>query len=362
MPPGEALEDDYVTSLLLKDAGANRKRYLTSGGFGSILSRRPKGNAPKPNTRFLKNILRETNSHNAALKAKEEGESRARLRELRPREGGGKRRRDDDEAEGSSKRRRGNEKPGRWANVLGGLGGHPDRRRHHKPEDDVLDADEKSRRRDRKRREHSTERGESIRRHHRTRYDRTSSSPGTRPSNHRRRERRLVQQSSHSKSRSRSRSPTTTTRRSASDRQSDDPGSDSDPLDELLGPKPPPTHLPRGRGAHKSSSSIDARFDPSYDAKADVNLSLDDGERDDWGMALEALRDRAKWRTQGADRLRAAGFTDEEVRKWEKGDEKDVEDVCWRKKGEGREWDRGKALDRDGDVELKADWGRLKGT
>jgi hypothetical protein len=36
------------------------------------------------------------------------------------------------------------------------------------------------------------------------------------------------------------------------------------------------------------------------------------------------------------------------------------EDVVWTKKGQDREWDRGKVIDEDGDIELKADWGRLK--
>lgn len=87
-------------------------------------------------------------------------------------------------------------------------------------------------------------------------------------------------------------------------------------------------------------------------------------EEDDWDNALEALRDRAKWRQSGADRLRAAGFTDEEVKKWEKGGaagEGREEDVKWRGRGEGREWDRGKVVGEDG-VQVEAEWGRLKGT
>jgi hypothetical protein len=36
------------------------------------------------------------------------------------------------------------------------------------------------------------------------------------------------------------------------------------------------------------------------------------------------------------------------------------EDVVWTRKGQAREWDRGKVLDEDGHVELKADFGRLK--
>lgn len=109
---------------------------------------------------------------------------------------------------------------------------------------------------------------------------------------------------------------------------------------------------------------MDSRFDPNYDPKMDVGLDQgDDG--DDWDMALEALRDRAKWRKSGADRLRAAGFTDVEVANWEKSGasrddgEKDIRDVRWNSKSEGREWDRGKKVD-GARVDVKAEWGRLK--
>lgn len=105
---------------------------------------------------------------------------------------------------------------------------------------------------------------------------------------------------------------------------------------------------------------MDAHFSASYDPNNDVQPHSD--LEDDWDQALEALRDRQRWKQQGADRLRAAGFTDEEVRKWEKGGEKTEEDVRWAKKGEGREWDRGKVVDEDGQVDVKAEWGRLKGT
>src|ERR1700761_307452 len=97
--PNDATDDDYVVTLLLKDAEANRKRYLSNSGLGSLLSRQPRGNAPKPNTRFLKNVIRDTDSHNAALKAKEEEDSKARLREMRD----GKRKRDRDDEDGSVK-------------------------------------------------------------------------------------------------------------------------------------------------------------------------------------------------------------------------------------------------------------------
>jgi len=115
----------------------------------------------------------------------------------------------------------------------------------------------------------------------------------------------------------------------------------------LIGPKPPPNVVPRGRGALRGASAMDSRFTPDYDPKSDVQPDGD--TRDDWDESLEALRDRAKFRQQGGDRLREAGFTEEQIKKWEKGGEKSVDDVRWTKKGEGREWDRGKEADMDDD-------------
>ncbi len=105
---------------------------------------------------------------------------------------------------------------------------------------------------------------------------------------------------------------------------------------------------------------MDSHFSTHYDPTIDVHP--DSGSENDWDQALEALRDRQRWKQQGADRLRAAGFTEEEVGKWEKGGEKREEDVRWTKHGEGREWDRGKVLDDEGETGLKPEWGRLKGT
>ena len=137
--------------------------------------------------------------------------------------------------------------------------------------------------------------------------------------------------------------------------------SDSDPLESIIGPCPPPSPSrvqPRGRGTF-ASSTIDSHFSSNYDPSEDVRPNSDSG--DDWDQALEALRDRQRWKQQGADRLRSAGFTEEEVSKWEKGGEKREEDVRWRGKGEAREWDRGKVLE-DGGVETRPEWGRLRGT
>jgi hypothetical protein len=142
---------------------------------------------------------------------------------------------------------------------------------------------------------------------------------------------------------------------------------DSDPLDDFIGPRPPPVTevRTRGRGTISAASGIDARFSSSYDPTIDIQLDPD--EENCWDQALEAFRDRQKWKQQGAERLRAVGFTEEEIEKWEKGSKKE-NDVRWAKKGESREWDRGKAVESD-DVHatesvIKADlsWGRLKST
>ncbi|KAL8953993.1 MAG: hypothetical protein Q9222_000203 [Ikaeria aurantiellina] len=78
MPSSEALTDEYLAQLLAKDAKDKTIKY-SSYGLQSLLPRRPTTNAPKPNTRFLKNIIKETDSHNAALRAKEVADARVRL-------------------------------------------------------------------------------------------------------------------------------------------------------------------------------------------------------------------------------------------------------------------------------------------
>jgi hypothetical protein len=114
---------------------------------------------------------------------------------------------------------------------------------------------------------------------------------------------------------------------------------------------------------------MSSRFSSTYDPATDV--LPDESDPDDWDQALEALRDRQKWKTQGAERLRAAGFGDEAVKKWESsgkgiwgkgtmdevdGGDAEVDHVRWAKKGEGREWDRGKVVDSDGIVDVQAAW------
>lgn len=139
----------------------------------------------------------------------------------------------------------------------------------------------------------------------------------------------------------------------------------------------------RGRGAHKANlSNIDAHFAADYDPSLDVHMEEDDldqrkgcsrrpvagltTEEDDWELALEALRDRARWKQKGEERLREAGFNDAVVDRWKSNsskpatgggdDEGRLEDVKWSKQGEDREWDRGKFVNDDGHIDVKALW------
>src|SRR5271169_1653950 len=79
--------DEYVTSLLKNQAKRQSAAY-SSVGFRAFLKNVDKdGPVGKPNTRFLKNIVRDVDGYNAALARKEERESRERLKDLRKRDG-----------------------------------------------------------------------------------------------------------------------------------------------------------------------------------------------------------------------------------------------------------------------------------
>ncbi|PHH86699.1 hypothetical protein CDD83_9871 [Cordyceps sp. RAO-2017] len=132
-----------------------------------------------------------------------------------------------------------------------------------------------------------------------------------------------------------------------------DDDSDSDPLNDLIGPAPPPKH--RGRGTIGGAASLDRRFSDTYNPNADIEIM--DCDADDWDESVELYRDRHKLRLHQAQRLRAAGFTEDQVRSMEDGvaktaadrAEKTEKDVVWSKAGERRAWDQGKVLDDDGD-------------
>ncbi|KAI1358093.1 hypothetical protein F5Y08DRAFT_127391 [Xylaria arbuscula] len=395
MPPShEILTDDYVAELLAKEASDCSLKYSALGLDAFKSDKRP-ANQPKPNTRFLNNIIRDTNSHNRALRAKENAESKARLRDL---EEADRRKRDEDER----KERRSKPGPsdtrkrmlGNIAAILGG-GGTSKRRRTVESDtkvsrarldqdaiesEDACDRKGKDREkrhqdedvelRSRSRRdEHGADRRDRHRHPHQReerRRRRGSSSEGREGERDRhrdRKERHSRDEDSHSSHHHHSSKRDT---RKPSPCPIEDQNSDSDPLDDIIGPAPlsKTTIQRRGRGHNAAMSGIDSRFAADYDPTVDVTPDPDEKGDGDWDNAVEAFRDRQKWKQQGADRLRSAGFTDEQIRKWEKGDEKDESDVQWNKAGGVREWDRGKVMDdTDGLLSLKeTEHGRLKGT
>ncbi|CAF9909107.1 hypothetical protein IMSHALPRED_007608 [Imshaugia aleurites] len=397
MPSSEHLSDDYVAQLLAKDAKTSNAKY-SAYGLQDLLPRRSTFSAPKPNTRFLKNIIRETDNHNAALRAKEVEESRARLRNLRDsdeplstskgskgarsREAHhrSKRRRTDGEDQEKRDLRRGSE--GR----LSGRDRDEHREEHYNSEDNDEERYHERRHRHHHRshrrrdevdsfkhgRRSTRNRGQS-----RSRHRSRSRSPRSDVKYHQRHRRshRPARSSSSATPDSKGhhspassvighqtlRNPSTNGDANARKRATS-PGSDSDPLNAIIGPPPPipaPKVQARGRGNFSSSSAMDSHFSTNYDPSVDVHP--DPEMDDDWDQALEAIRDRQRWQKLGAERLKSAGFTEEEVKKWETGGEKREEDVKWKGRGEGREWDRGKVVGDDG-VETRPEWGRLKGT
>ncbi|KAI9819237.1 MAG: hypothetical protein M1827_007393 [Pycnora praestabilis] len=408
----KVLLEQRVPCLLKKDARDSSVKY-SALGLQAFLPRRPTTNAPKPNTRFLKNIIRETDSHNATLLAREAVESKARLRTLKGEQGNkerGKRHsrtgfneRAPESDPRHHKRRRVEDDDDRE---------RVDHRKSHRQRSKALDSDEgrRERRRERDRKEqvkqsHSDEvktrntswenskqtrrelqrrrsrSRERLEREHDRNLDRRRRRSRSRSGSldrdrdrernrrhHRSRRRRRSYSSSRSRSPLPARRPEFTTLRTEVTRLSERKSpsvsaSDSDPLEAIIGPPPPPPEpkvKSRGRGTFASASTMDSHFSTTYDPSADVRPNSD--SENDWDQALEALRDRQRWKQQGADRLRSAGFTEEEVEKWEKGGEKGESDVRWSKRGESREWDRGKVLDDEGEIDVEPEWGRLKGT
>ncbi|KAI2619712.1 hypothetical protein GGR54DRAFT_640037 [Hypoxylon sp. NC1633] len=353
MPSDDLLTDDQVAGLLVEEAKDYSLKYSAIGLDAMNSTKRP-ANQPKPNTRFLNNIIRDTNSHNRALLARESAESRAKLRDL---EGAEEKKRLEEER----RSRKANPGPsdtrkrmlGDIAAILGG----PSKRRKTERTATVVGSDsdgtehggEGTPCRQRKNRDVTRERGRKVR---------LAEMDGTSRRTHRRDEERQATSSREHKHRGRS-------PRRDSHRQSGVSGcperqpsqrndsSDSVPSDDIIGPAPATKHTirRRGRGANAATSGIDGRFAADYDPRKDVTPEPED--RDDWDDAVAAFRDRQKWKQKGADRLRSAGFTEEQIDNWEKDDEKDESKVRWTKAGGLREWDRGKVVNKDGTVSLE---------
>lgn len=322
----------------------------------------------RPNKRFLRHIIRDTDTHNRNLLAKEAAESRARLKDLERTEElkrqktnpnsrdirkrqmgdihailGGKKRRKEEEAPGTSRDGHIREDDPSTEQEKDLTQQRLDSRRSHgrlsRTEDRHNKKGEKSRRDERRKSARSRSRGsdsdETRRRHNHKRNGR-SASP---------RRRRQSQSPRDRKSRHRHRSPTGISNKksnSTSKRTADKSEDDSDPLEDFFGPAPPPRY--RGRGA-LGSSGIDRRFSETYDPRTDVQMDEDEAKiGNNWNDSVEAFRDRQKLKQNQETRLREAGFGEDEIQR-ANGNTKVEEDVRWSKAGEKREWDRGKDVD-----------------
>ncbi|KAG7413042.1 hypothetical protein Forpe1208_v008953 [Fusarium oxysporum f. sp. rapae] len=372
----ELLTDDYVANLLTQEASDCSLKYSAMGMEAYRTNKKP-ANMMKPNTRFLRHIIKDTDNHNKALLAKEAAESKARLKDLERTEeikrrktnpsvhdirrrqmgdihailGGKKRPRNEDEAGPSSRR------DSRRADK-----DRKQEREHDQKSDDLFTdkrseqqqhgrllrddrrskTDDESRRSDRSRRDH--------RRRDRSRSrDRDSEEEGHHLRSHKRRDR-----SRSPTSRRRSRSPRESKskhrRRSPLDKNEDrkrkeEEEEGSDAMEDLIGPAPPPKY--RGRGTVGGSSGIDRRFSETYDPKTDIQMDQDE-VGNDWDDAVEAFRDRQKLRQNQEQRLKEAGFADEQIQRASGSDEKSAESVQWSKAGEKRAWDVGKVIGSDG--------------
>ncbi|KAI1339220.1 hypothetical protein F5Y15DRAFT_81712 [Xylariaceae sp. FL0016] len=382
----DLLTDDYVAELLAKEAKDSSLRYSAMGLDAYKAAKRP-ASQPKPNTRFLNNIIRDTNHHNRSLLAKESAESEAKLRRLDAAER--KKRGDEDEKKRRAKPGPSDTRKRMLGDITSILSAPKKRKTRDEREDATSSAAEgwrssasqsnSDRKRDTAKHDSKSDNKDFRRelfpekttedRRHSSRSDykeirHKSENPGERRERHRshreryphhERSRDLFDEEYHSPDKQRSRK----TNNIESKRYSKDDASDSDPLEDIIGPAPPPqpTVGRRGRGANAAHSGIDQRFSPDYDPRADVTPEPEDISGN-WDDAAEAFRDRQKMKLQGAARLRSAGFSEDQIRKWEKGDMKDETDVQWRKKGELREWDQGKVIDQQGDVSVRPGWGR----
>ncbi|KAJ4286989.1 hypothetical protein N0V90_012870 [Kalmusia sp. IMI 367209] len=383
MDADKLFDDDYVARLLKKDAIDASKKY-DMVGLDAFTKKRLRPEAPKPDTSFLRHIIRQTDRHNAALRAKETKDSRARLREMDTGPG-------HESAHDRTSRHR-NSDAGRLTPplvIVSGQGVTAGAVMRN------ATADAGSNQGIKKMREPRGQGGK----HQGIGIGTEGSGRGNMLTVRRQighRESRCA----HTVDAAPNAMDTVVKKKNAhgaksilvGDTEGGDPrqgrslahalrrpfGADiTNPQSAMIGLALPDERLeaPMLQATHESRRDtlappmttpirsrqlntevdMDARFASSYDPTMDVQVDSDNA--DEWGDALEAFRDRQRWKQQGAERLKAAGFSDEQVKKWEQGDEKTEEDVRWAARGQAREWDRGKVVDVDGDIAFKAAWG-----
>ena len=383
--------DGYVTSLLKNQAAKQAAAYSEIGFRAFLKNAEKEGPVGKPNTRFLKNIVRDVDGYNAALARKEEKESRERLKELRRRDGESMPGNKDEyrsgrKAEGDDWRVRRERDRSRSPprGQRGSDGEDRDRRRKRRREDSEDEGKKESRNRKsshrhRSRRDESEEDYRSRRRkERRSRRDEDDEDEKRRARRERHRDR--DDQHSHRRQRRdsrRSRSPERSRERhhhrKSTREKHGSPHSDTSPRRSTRYHKEPPDDVDRNR-RHNSDSpdsigptapvvgpeflhakgrgrmnggTLDAKFSENYDPRTDVNDhdesdSDDKYVLDDWGLALRALRARQSYISSGAmtERLN------------ETQNQSQVSSWPTYSKGE-REWDKGKVLLDDGSVGVK---------
>ncbi|PQK15259.1 hypothetical protein BB8028_0005g07730 [Beauveria bassiana] len=300
MSTDEFLTDDYVAGLLSQEASDCSIKYSAMGVDAFLVkdSKSKKStNMPKPNTRFLRNIIRGTDTHNKALLAKEAAESKARLKRLERAEetkrkklnpttkdlrerhmediqailGGGKRRGRDGGADTDNNKK----ETDRRDRAKAKRGARP-----HKNEDNYRDGDQRgphegrassnygnessehygSRQHGRRRSQHKDRSAddEPQPRLHKSSRDGRSRSPGGYCQFKRTGSRDAERRRHRHRSLPRDRSSVSAENQSAL----------RDSENEEIGPVLPPKI--RGRGAVGVSSGIDRRFSASYDPKTDI--------------------------------------------------------------------------------------------
>ena len=337
--------DEYVSHLLTDQAKRQASSYSTLGFRAFLRTADKDGPTGKPNTNFLKNVVRSVDGYNNALTRKEERESREKLKELQRRGVGEEedwrvrrqrdRSRSPDRSREKEKRsdRRDYESDDRKESHRHSSS----RKKRSRLSKDSEDEDHRPRRRHRER---SVQNEEETKDHHRHHRDRKRREHEERSSKRRRDYSEDSHEKRHQKSPSRKKrhgSPTKSPNTSSSDE---------------IGPSVPTTGpeyvVAKGRG-RMNGGTLSAKFSESYDPRtdtADYRFNTENEkekyELDDWDIALRALRERQSYMlsAQMTDRL--------------KDTEAESRSVKWPSYSKGeREWDKGKVILDDGSIGVK---------
>ncbi|KAI5806872.1 hypothetical protein EDC01DRAFT_742597 [Geopyxis carbonaria] len=264
----------------------NRCNTLTSR---LRLSTKSSAAKPKPNTRFLQNIVREADSHNAALRAREIHVSRSRLISLQSHSHD-----NFDELYHNQ----------RVQPVKGKHHSTKVSRRHTRPLHKRMTDDQA--------RPERTRQGKGI--HKRRALKDPHRQPYCRPTgkhNH----------------------------ITKDDIRERDISLSSDSWEEFIGPLAPTLH--RGRGSISAGAAMDVHFSQHYDPKKDYHR--DSCEIMSWDQTVEDYRDRHKRKQHDADKLRSVGLEKTPRTAYFCDDEANLK---WATKGDTREWDKGKSAGR----------------